>query len=198
MDFQKPGVPKSHDVVGSRTDLESNVRVVPEPFVSVVSNVVEPFVPKPHPGPPPPSPPRLLNSGCGLGPVTPPIPPALPPFPASVSGNLQNPGGFKTTATAGPDESKGSDDVVSKVKAIVAMQIPAKGKPPRENETGGIAPQMSTKKCVESPRLQGKMNLEKTVLGRFGMKTPKKLNGITEPMKVKGIFGTVTLKMALF
>ena len=30
--------------------------------------------------------------------------------------------------------------------------------------------------------LQGKMNLEKTVLWRFGMKTPKKLNGITEPM----------------
>ena len=94
MDFQKPGVPKSHDVVESRTVLESNVRVVPEPVVSVVSNVVEPFVPKPPPGPPPPSPPRLLNSGCGLGCVTPPIPPALPPFPASVSGNLQNSGGF--------------------------------------------------------------------------------------------------------
>jgi hypothetical protein len=29
---------------------------------------------------------------------------------------------------------------------------PAKGKPPRENEPGGIAPQMSTEKCVESPR----------------------------------------------
>ena len=123
-------------------------------------------------------------------------------------------GSSKTTATSGPDETKGSDDVVTKVKVIVAMaaladvQIacataaatcagwlasnwqptpssegrskeicldgrevekpsraiglkkqkdargdePAKGKPPRENEPGGIAPQMSTKKCVESPR----------------------------------------------
>jgi len=101
MDFQEPVMPKSHDVVESRTVPEQNVRVVPGLYpnqlchavVSVVSNVVEPFVPPPGP-PPPPSPPRLLNSGCGLGSVTPPIPPALPPFPASVSGNLQNSGGF--------------------------------------------------------------------------------------------------------
>ena len=87
MDFQEPGMPKSHDVVESQTVPEPNVsRFVPEP---VVSNIVEPFVPKPPPGPPPP-PPKLLPSGCGLGSVTPPIPPALPPFPASVPGNLQN------------------------------------------------------------------------------------------------------------
>ena len=132
-------------------------------------------------------------------------------------------GSPKTNATSGPDETKGSDDVVTKVKVIVAMaalavastaaaqadvQIacataaaacagwlacnwqptpssegrskeicfdgrqvekpsraiglkkakdargdePAEEKPPRKNEPGGINPQMSTSKCVESPR----------------------------------------------
>jgi hypothetical protein len=45
MDFQEPVMPKSHDVVESRTVPEQNVRVVPKPVVpvvSVVSNVVEP------------------------------------------------------------------------------------------------------------------------------------------------------------
>lgn len=32
------------------------------------------------------------------------------------------------------------------------------------------------------------MKLEKTVLGRFGMKTQKKMNGITGPVKVKYFF----------
>ena len=49
MDPQEPGMPKSHDVVESRTVPEPNVnRVVPEPE-PVVSTVVEPFVPKPPP-----------------------------------------------------------------------------------------------------------------------------------------------------
>ena len=132
-------------------------------------------------------------------------------------------GSSKTTATSGPDETKGSDDVVTKVKVIVAMAAlavassaagradvrlacataaaacagwlacnwhpapssedrskeicldgrevekpsraiglksekdargdePAKEKPPRENEPGGINPQIKTKKCVRSPR----------------------------------------------
>ena len=132
-------------------------------------------------------------------------------------------GSSKTTATSGPDETKGSDDVVTKVKVIVAMAAlavassaagradvrlacataaaacagwlacnwhpapssadrskeicldgrevekpsraiglksekdargdePAKEKPPRENEPGGINPQIRTKKCVRSPR----------------------------------------------
>ena len=104
VDFQEPVAPKSHDVVESQMVHDPYVRVVPEKavtftrvapenVVSTVSNVVEPFVPRPPPGPPPPSPPRMLNSVCGLGSVTPQFPPALPPFPASVAGNLQNSGG---------------------------------------------------------------------------------------------------------
>ena len=104
VDFQEHVAPKSHDVVESQMVHDPYVRVVPEKavtftrvapenVVSTVSNVVEPFVPRPPPGPPPPSPPRMLNSVCGLGSVTPQFPPALPPFPASVAGNLQNSGG---------------------------------------------------------------------------------------------------------
>ena len=104
VDFQEPVAPKSHDVVESQMVHDPYVRVVPEKavtftrvapenVVSTVSNVVEPFVPRPPPGPPPPSPPRMLNSVCGLGSVTPQFPPALPPFPVSVAGNLQNSGG---------------------------------------------------------------------------------------------------------
>ena len=100
LDFQEPAMSKSHAVVETKTVQEPNLSltvsepVVPKADETGMQKPVEPFVPRPPPGPPPPSPPRVLNQGYGLGNVTPPIPPALPPFPASVSGNLQNSGGF--------------------------------------------------------------------------------------------------------
>ena len=72
---------------------------------------------------------------------------------------------------------------------------PAKEKPPRENEPGGINPQIRTKKCVRSPRED---EPGENSFGKVWDRTPENGNfGLTEPMKVKGIFGTVTLKKVL-